>query len=354
MKDLHDTLKEYHFDLDENLIAKYPNQQRDASRLMVVDCPKQEIRIIPHFYEIKQELNLGDLLVFNRTRVSKRRIFLYSEKGRVHEALFLQQDPYDSLLWQVMLRKPKKLRYNECLLPQYTQDLQFYFMGQESKVSFLRSNRVVLEEDFERLGTTPIPPYFKRAANTEDEVRYQTIFADTPGSVAAPTAGLHFTLALKDELKKQGVEFAAVNLQIGYGTFSPISEEQWQSKTLHRESYDISEKVIEKLNLQKKDAKRIVSVGTTSLRVLESIYSATEKTFTNVVGAGETELFLSPGDTVQAAEALITNFHLPGSSLLLLVAAFAGKELILEAYHKAIEAKMRFFSYGDAMLILRA
>jgi S-adenosylmethionine:tRNA ribosyltransferase-isomerase len=188
----------------------------------------------------------------------------------------------------------------------------------------------------------------KRKAEAADNERYQTIFAKSPGSVAAPTAGLHFTEELKTSLQEKGVQMSSVELCIGYGTFSPLTEKQIQEKKLHEEEFRISEKTLADLNAAK-GKQRIISLGTTTLRTLASSYDANTARYTKQQGI--TNLFVQPGDRVDSIDGLITNFHLPESSLLLLVAAFAGKELILEAYHKAIESKMRFYSYGDAMFI---
>jgi S-adenosylmethionine:tRNA ribosyltransferase-isomerase len=205
------------------------------------------------------------------------------------------------------------------------------------------------EEVFDRIGTIPIPPYLRRRAESSDEVRYQTVYAKVPGSVAAPTAGLHFTESLKTSLSNMGVGLAELTLSVGYGTFAPLEESQILEKKLHEESYEISESTAKLLNQTRKKG-RIIAVGTTTLRALESSYEKSTNTYKS--GTASTDIFITPDDTIASIDGLVTNFHLPASSIILLVAAFAGKDLVMKAYHKAIAEKYRFYSYGDAMLIL--
>lgn len=346
---LNEFLKDYRFDLDPALIASYPCKNRDESRLMLVDAKTGSIDIQPYFHELINFLQPQDLMVFNSTRVEKRRVYLYTAIGRRHEALFLKPLP-SGQDWQVMLRRPGKIN-NEQKLMARGSDIFFHLVERREKISILRSNRLVTEEDFDRMGCMPIPPYLKREAEELDNTRYQTVFARQPGSIAAPTAGLHFSERLLQDLQAKGIDSTELNLQVGYGTFSPIELEQWQQKKLHKEEYELSEETANQLNSARSSNKRIIAVGTTSLRALEASYNFAQQKF--IMGKKDTELFITPGDRIHTANGLITNFHLPGSSLLLLVAAFAGKELILEAYQQAIRNRMRFFSYGDAMLIWR-
>jgi S-adenosylmethionine:tRNA ribosyltransferase-isomerase len=342
-------LSEYNFHLPEELIARYPAEKRDESRLMIVNRKTGTIHIEPMFRNIQNFLSNGDILVFNQTRVSKRRVYLKNKSGREFECVFLEKKFQDDKeVWKCLIKNVRKIKPDEKL---FSSRVDVYFTMNRNKEGeiFLSPSVPITEEVFESVGTIPIPPYMKRKAEAADNERYQTIFAKSPGSVAAPTAGLHFTEELKSDIQKKGIQMVPVELCIGYGTFSPLTEKQMQEKKLHEEEFFIPENTLELLNASK-GKQRIIALGTTSLRTLESSFDPVPARF--VKKNGITDLFVQPGDRVGSIDGLITNFHLPESSLLLLVAAFAGKELILEAYHKAIENKMRFYSYGDAMLIV--
>jgi len=341
-------LSDYNFHLPEELIARYPAEKRDESRLMIVNRKSGTIHIESVFRNIEKYFIKDDLLVFNETRVSKRRVYLKNKSGREFECVFLEKNfSGDKEVWKCLLKNVRKLKPNEKLFSN-REDIYFTLNRNEEGDIFLFPSVSISEEVFDSIGTIPIPPYMKRKAEAADNERYQTIFAKSPGSVAAPTAGLHFTAELKTSLQEKGVQMSSVELCIGYGTFSPLTEKQIQEKKLHEEEFRISEKTLADLNAAK-GKQRIISLGTTTLRTLASSYDANTARYTKQQGI--TNLFVQPGDRVDSIDGLITNFHLPESSLLLLVAAFAGKELILEAYHKAIESKMRFYSYGDAMFI---
>ncbi len=342
-------LSEYNFHLPEELIARYPAEKRDESRLMIVNRKTGTIHIEPFFRNIENFFVSGDILVFNQTRVSKRRVYLKNKSGREFECIFLEKNLREGKeAWKCLVKNVRKLKPNEKLFSNQD-EIYFTLNRNEAGDIFLLPSVAISEEIFETIGTIPIPPYLKRKAEDEDNKRYQTIFAKSPGSVAAPTAGLHFTEDLKSSLQNKGIIFTDVELCIGYGTFSPVTEKQILEKKLHEEEFRIPEKTLSILN-EAKDKQRIISLGTTTFRTLESSYDA--NTMRYVKQEGITNLFVQPGDRVESIDGLITNFHLPESSLLLLVAAFAGKELILEAYRKAIESKMRFYSYGDAMLVI--
>lgn len=342
-------IDELKFNLEPELIARYPAKNRDESRLMRVDKTSQNIIIEPSFKNILPCLSLGDLIVFNDTKVSKRRVYLNSTKGREHECIFLERETDSPEVWKCILRKSGKLKANDLLITPLKKDIAFQFIDSQDTISRLSPSLPLTEDIFDTIGTVPIPPYLKRKEEEIDNERYQTIFANQSKSVAAPTAGLHFTKELKQEAENKGVRFCPISLHIGYGTFSPVSQKQIDSKELHTEEYTVSPETANLLNQQKKEGKRIISLGTTSLRVLETIYNPETRNY--VSGAGKTNIFLMPGDKISSIDALITNFHLPESSLLLLVAAFAGIELTKAAYSKAIECRMRFFSYGDSMMI---
>lgn len=338
------TLDEFHFDLPQNLIAKYPAEKRDHSRLMLVNKSTKEIKILPKFKDIISILTSNDILVFNSTRVSKRRVYLKTVTGRVHECLFLEE--IEPGVWKCLVKNASKLKQKRGLFT-YDEKWEFFFERDSEFFSLLKTEQTVTEAFFEKYGSIPIPPYLKRSAEKIDEERYQTIFANESGSVAAPTAALHFTKELLDELKQKGIIFLDVCLKVGYGTFAPLTEKEINTKKLHQENYTIPDKTAKILN-ESKGKKRIIAIGTTTLRALESCLDENK-----IYRAGhfQTDLFIQPQDRIHSIDALITNFHLPQSSLLLLVSAFASKDLILKAYQKAIEEQMRFFSYGDAMFI---
>ena len=338
-------LEEFQFDLEEDLIAKYPAHNREDSRLLSLDRVKGELKIEDKFSSIQDYLREGDILVFNNTRVSKRRVYLLTKSGRIHESIFLEEREGS---WYTLIRNSSKLR-NGNILYDTSGKIEFHFLRRSDGRNYLRPSKELTEDIFESIGSIPIPPYLKRKADSSDEVRYQTVFAKVPGSVAAPTAGLHFTESLNNTLLQKGIKILEITLRVGYGTFAPLQESQIQEKKLHKEEYHISEECAETLN-EFKSKSRIISVGSTTLRALESSFHKEDKRF--IAGNHSTEIFLYPGDTIESIDGLITNFHLPGSSILLLVAAFASKELVMKAYNMAIQNKMRFYSYGDAMLII--
>ncbi|PJZ76375.1 tRNA preQ1(34) S-adenosylmethionine ribosyltransferase-isomerase QueA [Leptospira neocaledonica] len=341
-------LSDFDFELPEDQIAKFPAVQRDKSRLLVLGRTQDFLKEETEFSKILDYLREGDVLVANATRVSKRRVFLVTKTERRHEAMFLSE--IEPGVWKTLIRNSKKLKLGDILSDEASGKFQLSVERKEEEFTILRSETPLDENSFETIGRTPIPPYFKRESNSEDDVRYQTVYSKNLGSVAAPTAGLHFTPELLEELKNRKIEFLKLELKVGYGTFQSLSEDHFANKKLHEEEFDLPSETTELLNSAKKNGKRIISVGTTTLRALESAYDPNDKTFR--AGEGKTRLFLQPEDSILSCEGLITNFHLPQSSLLLLVSAFAEKEKILKAYKFAIEQKFRFFSYGDSMLIL--
>ncbi|MDF3820354.1 tRNA preQ1(34) S-adenosylmethionine ribosyltransferase-isomerase QueA [Leptospira sp. 96542] len=344
-----DELNEFDFDLPEAQIARFPASSRDESRLLVVDRLKSSYFEAPLFKDIVNFLHPGDVLVYNDTKVSKRRVYLQTHTGRIHESIFLEMLEPSGLLWNCILKNRSKLKLGDLLTPVGFSQIPFEYFGPEEDRSILKSKFPIREEDFESFGSIPIPPYLKRKADEEDNIRYQTIFAKEPGSVAAPTAGLHFTESLKHELQCKGIQFVPVQLKIGYGTFSPLTKVQWETKRLHSESYIMSEKTAEILNQTRADKNRVIAIGTTALRVLETVYDSQLRKYK--AQSGQTDIFLSEGDTIHSIDGLITNFHLPKSSLLLLVSAFLGKKLLLDVYKSALEKNFRFYSYGDSMFL---
>jgi len=331
-------IQEHSFDLPEHLIARHPRPRTD-SRLLVLDRKTGSLEDAL-FSDLPGLLKEDDLLLFNESRVSPRRVFLERTTGARVECLFLERR---GPAWLVLIRGLNRLRPGE-ELKHGPSGHCFRFTGRQDTGGLLHTDPVDMEAFFEHHGELALPPYLGRRASREDQERYQTIFARRASSVAAPTAGLHFTADLLTTLQKRGISLAFLELEIGYGTFAPLQIEQFEAKRLHMENYHISTDLLHSLRSER----RRIAVGTTTLRALESYVRSGH------AGPGRysTGLFLYPPDQVKSVEGLITNFHLPGSSLILLVAAFAGTQFIKEAYAHAIEHEYRFYSYGDVMLIL--
>jgi S-adenosylmethionine:tRNA ribosyltransferase-isomerase len=350
----------FDYELPPELIAQKPVTPRDASRLMVVDRREKAISH-HHFYDLPKFLEPGDLLVHNQTRVVRARLFALKPTGGKVEILLLRQR--DDRIWRALVGG-KRVRPGLTLTLLDGPDgapvgatAEVLEQG-ERAVRVLKFDRPVLSLA-EEIGITPLPPYIHEAL--EDDERYQTIYASKPGSAAAPTAGLHFTPELLHELREKGVRSEFITLHIGLDTFQPVREEQLEDHRMHTEYCWLSPEAARQVNETKLEGQRVVAVGTTSVRVLETAAlravggeACADSCAWRVVAAfeGETDLFIYPGYEFRAVDALITNFHLPRSTLLMLVAAFAGKELIDRAYAEAIEERYRFYSFGDAMLIL--
>ena len=325
------TLSDYQYDLPPDLIADRPAERRQDSHMMVVN--RTERTITHHqFTEFPNFLNPKDLLVLNDSRVIPAR--LHDATGKI-EMLLLEKR--DALHWTAMVHPGRKMRIGATV----------EVAGTKVTVTGIEDDGTRLLEfavppDLEQHGEMPIPPYFHREADESDRERYQTVYAQEPGSVAAPTAGLHFTPEILSSLPH-----AFVTLHVGAGTFQPVKSEDLSAHQMHRELYTLPPETAARINKTKKDGGRIFAVGTTTTRVLES------QSCGDLAGtSGTTEIFIRPPYQFQRIDALLTNFHLPGSTLLMLVSAFAGYEFIREAYEEAIREKYRFFSYGDCMLIL--
>lgn len=334
-------LSDYDFNLPEELIAQYPLEDRTASRLLHVST---EVIEDLHFRDIETLLRPGDLLVMNNTRVIKARLRGKKETGGAVEALIERVTSEKEAL--SMLRASKTPKTDGVLLFENS-------LGEVSKACVTgrvgEFFKLTFEEPvfdvLERFGKVPLPPYIEREAAKEDEGRYQTVYASRPGAVAAPTAGLHFSEELLKHLAEKGIEEAYVTLHVGAGTFQPVREENLEEHTMHSEWCEISEDVAEKINRAKAEGRRVISVGSTSLRTLES---AADRAGHVLSGTMDTRLFIAPGYRFRIIDAMITNFHLPKSTLVMLVSAIVGRERILEAYQHAIDERYRFFSYGDA------
>ncbi|GLJ03611.1 MULTISPECIES: tRNA preQ1(34) S-adenosylmethionine ribosyltransferase-isomerase QueA [Bacillus] len=339
-------LELFDFDLPERLIAQVPLEKRDASRLMVLN---KQTGAITHdtFSQIIDYFQKGDCLVLNNTRVLPARLFgMKEDTGAKVELLLLKQEEGDN--WETLVKPAKRVKKGTVitfgdgrLKAVCTEELEHG----GRKVEFQYTG--IFYEVLESLGEMPLPPYIKE--QLDDRERYQTVYSKEVGSAAAPTAGLHFTTELLDALKAKGVHIAFITLHVGLGTFRPVSAERIEEHEMHAEFYEMNEETAEKLNLVRKEGGRIISVGTTSTRTLETIASAHDGEFK--ASSGWTSIFIYPGYTFKAIDGMITNFHLPKSSLIMLVSALAGREHVLKAYNEAVKEEYRFFSFGDAMLI---
>ncbi len=335
--------RDFSFDLPEERIAQNPPERRGDSRLMVLDRVEGSIRH-ESFAELSSFVEPGTVIVTNDSRVRKARVFADSETGGRVEFLFVEK--IDEVSWKAIVSKARKQRKGKRFL--FGGGIGATIEGEAGETKIVRFDSPVGEDFFEKHGHVPLPPYIKRSDEPRDAERYQTVFSDPLGSVAAPTAGLHFTEGMLSELGKRGVEHASVTLHVGIGTFLPIRTENVEEHRMHAEEYFVSEKTARVIDDARTAGRKILAVGTTVVRTLESAF---EKGVVRS-GNGRTELFIYPGYSFKVVDRLITNFHTPGSSLLVLVSAFAGKDFIDRAYREAVKEGYRFFSYGDAMLIL--
>ena len=338
-------LKEFYYDLPENLIAQVPIAKRDESRLMVLNRNAQTIE---HkiFKDIIDYLEPGDCLVRNNTKVIPARIYGKKETGANVEFLLLNNIEGD--IWECIVRPGNKLHVGTKVIfgnGLLNAEILEVMEGGTRRVKF--TYKGIFNEILDQIGLMPLPPYIHEELKEKD--RYQTVYAKYQVSAAAPTAGLHFTNELLEKLQEKGVQIANVTLHVGIGTFRPVKVEKIEEHHMHTEHYYIKKEDADKINEAKKNGKRIISVGTTSCRVLESI--ADEKGFVKET-EGDTSIFIYPGYKFKCIDALITNFHLPESTLLMLVSALAGKDYIMKAYKEAVKNKYRFFSFGDAMFII--
>ena len=344
-KDRFFTLKDFYFDLPDELIAQYPLEKREESRLFALnrETGHQELST---FRQICDYLQEGDLLVLNDTKVIPARIFFYRETGGTVEIVLTSR--LDDDRWLVISNRTRKLRENEILSAVNNPLIKIKVLGRNEDYIEIRTSHRFEEDLLKSIGEIPLPPYIKREITELDKERYQTVYARNSGSVAAPTAGLHFTEQLIQGLKDKGVTFIYLTLYVSWGTFKPVRNNDLKDHKMHREIFFLPEETANALNLARIEGRRVIAVGTTALRVLESTF----RNDINVAGHGETDIFIYPPYLIKSIDALITNFHTPHSTLLMLVAAFAGYDRIMEAYSIAVENQFRFFSYGDAMIII--
>ena len=338
-------LEDFDYNLPEELIAQVPIAKRDESRLMVVDREKRTIED-KVFKDIIDYLEPGDCLVRNNTKVIPARLYGKKETGANVEFVLLKQLEGD--VWESIVRPGSKLKpgtkvlFGDGLLEAEILDI---LEDGTRKVKFTYEG--IFNEILDKIGLMPLPPYIHESLKEND--RYQTVYAKYEGSAAAPTAGLHFTPELLKKIEEKGIKIANVTLHVGIGTFRPVKEDEVEKHEMHSEHYYIKQEDCDKINETKKEGKRVISVGTTSCRVLETI--ANENTGMVQPTEGDTQIFIYPGYKFKCIDGLITNFHLPQSTLLMLVSALAGKDYIMKAYNEAVKEKYRFFSFGDAMFI---
>lgn len=335
---------EFDYNLPEELIAQHPTKNRDEARMMVLDKNTGE-REDKYFYDIIDYLKAGDVLVMNDTRVIPARLFGHRPEKEEKIEVFLLNNT-EGAKWEVLVRPGKKMKIGtevifseelSCKVLEIKEDgnriVEFYYEG-------------IFNEILDRLGNMPLPPYIKE--KLKDNEDYQTVYSKNPGSVAAPTAGLHFTKELLEKIEAKGIKLAYLTLNVGLGTFRPVNEDEITDHKMHSEFYTLSEETAEILNEAKKEGRRIIAVGTTSIRTLEAVYQKNGKICAD---SGWTDIFIYPGFEFKVVDAIITNFHLPKSTLIMLIAAFTSKEIILNAYNDAVSKKYRFFSFGDCMFI---
>ena len=338
-------LEEFDYYLPEELIAQTPIKQRDASKLMVLSKKTGEIEH-KHFYDIIDYLNPGDTLVLNDTKVLPAR--LIGEKvstKAVIEVLLLKNIEGDT--WECLVKPARRIHVGDVVsFGDGLLKLTCIDVKDEGIRVFEASFRGIFYELLDKLGTMPLPPYIHK--KLEDKDRYQTVYAKETGSSAAPTAGLHFTKELLEKIKEKGINIVYLTLHVGLGTFRPVKVEDVTKHKMHSEFYSLSKSVADILNKTRENGKRVIAVGTTSTRTLETIY---QKFGEFREDSGFTDIFIYPGKEVKSIDGLITNFHLPKSTLIMLVSAIAGKDNILNAYNIAVKDKYRFFSFGDAMFI---
>lgn len=333
---------DFDYDLPQELIAQHPMEPRDHSRLLVVDKKTGEIEH-KHFYDLVNYLKSGDVLVFNDTRVIPARLHGTKDTGAHVEVFLLTRR--DATDWEVLVRPGKKLQVGakinfsdelSCEVVEHTD-----FGGRVVRFKY----DGIFEEILDRLGETPLPPYI--TAPLEDKERYQTVYNRERGSAAAPTAGLHFTKELLQKIKEIGCEEVFVTLHVGLGTFRPVSEAKIEDHKMHKEFYTVSQEAADAVNKAKAEGRRIIAVGTTAVRTLEAAGADGQLH----AGSSWTNIFIYPGYKFRLVDDLVTNFHLPQSTLLMLVSTLSTREIMLQTYKKAVEEKYRFFSFGDAMFI---
>lgn len=341
---IHSAMKkqDFAFDLPPHLIAQMPLERRDDSRLLHLKRQSREISH-RHFSDILDHLRPHDCLVINNTKVIPARLSVRKESGGMGEVFLERQIAPDSVIARIRLSKPPKINQKLFVTDQH------YLRVKARQGEFWKLQAEQIDdilELFVKHGAVPLPPYIQREVDNDDKQRYQTVYAEKFGAVAAPTAGLHFTEELLAKCRAKGVNLATITLHVAAGTYQPVRVADIKEHQMHREIYEINQTACDVINQSRAQGGRIIAVGTTSVRTLETVGARPL-----VPQQGETDIFIYPGYQFQWVDALITNFHLPESTLMMLVSAFAGREFILQAYRLAVQQEYRFFSYGDAMFI---
>ena len=336
---------DFYYDLPEELIAQTPAEPRDSSRLMVYSRAEDKVTHA-HFRDLTRFLREGDLLVINNTKVIPARIFAHMEgRESVFEILLLRR--LDYARWETIMRPARKARKGSVLKVSDELSAEVEDVGEYGVRTVRFSFDGVFEEILDRVGNMPLPPYIHE--KLADKTRYNTVYSKTEGSAAAPTAGLHFTPELMEKVRESGADFQEVLLHIGLGTFRPVKAEKVTEHEMHSEYYELTPEAAEKINAAKREGRRVIAVGTTAVRVLES--TADENGYVTP-RTGETKIFIYPPYRFKCVDALITNFHLPESTLIMLVSAFLGREKTLELYNMAVKERYRFFSFGDSCFFM--
>ncbi|MDK4521280.1 tRNA preQ1(34) S-adenosylmethionine ribosyltransferase-isomerase QueA [Fusobacterium necrophorum] len=338
-------LQDYDYDLPEELIGQSPREPRDHAKLLLIDRKTKKLED-KYFYDILDYLQKGDVLVRNSTKVIPARLYGQKETGGVLEVLLVKRKDLDT--WECLLKPAKKLKLGQKIWIGPNAELVAELLEiQEDGNRILKfSYEGSFEENLDRLGTMPLPPYI--VEKLQNQEMYQTVYAKRGESVAAPTAGLHFTKELLEKIQKKGIEIVDIYLEVGLGTFRPVQTEDVLNHKMHEELFEIPPEAAEKINRAKAEGRRIISVGTTTTRALES---SVDENGILLAQKKNTDIFIYPGYRFQMVDALITNFHLPKSTLLMLVSAFSEREFMLDVYHHAVEQEYHFFSFGDAMFI---
>jgi S-adenosylmethionine:tRNA ribosyltransferase-isomerase len=334
-------LSDFDYHLPKELIAKYPAQPRDSCRLMVLN---RKDKTIEHriFRDVIDYLKPGDTLVLNNTKVIPARLFGKKEKTNANIEVFLLR-PIEDNIWEALIKNVRRLKKNQKII--ISDDFYVEFIDRDDEKAIVKIHSKDIKSDLEKYGHVPLPPYIERQDEEKDKDCYQTVFAEKEGSVASPTAGLHFTKELLEKIKEKSVNIAYITLHVGLGTFKPVKTEDITKHKMHEEYFTIPKEALEMIKKTKENKKSVVAVGTTVVRALET-YGKFGKT------EGFTDIFIYPPYEFKIVDKLITNFHLPKSTLLMLVSAFADRDFILRAYNEAVKERYRFFSYGDAMLIV--
>ncbi len=338
------TLSDFYFDLPDELIAQYPEQNREESRLFIMDrkTDRFEHRL---FYQITDMLVAGDVMIFNDARVIPARMLFKRATGGITELVLVRT--LGAKKWLVICNRTKRIKTGEILRSTADSSVRAEIVSRVEDYLEVEFNVELDDALLQRIGMVPLPPYIRREYTDIDAERYQTVYAGKSGAAAAPTAGLHFTNELMSRISDIGVQKAFVTLHVSWGTFQPVRHEDLSSHRMHSEKFDLPEDTAIMINRARRERRRVIAVGTTSLRVLESTFHDGR----NRAGEGETDIFIYPPKKIQSIDALITNFHTPYSTLLMLVASFAGYDLTMNAYRTAVDSRYRFFSYGDAMMI---